>query len=94
MTGAAFHLAKPYRLSYICRVVYPLSRRFAIHPRPFDRLLAIALEIFTRASSGKEHEELWLVAEYLGFFLGGPFDAPRKHVGTLLRTQHFAWPLP
>lgn len=61
---------------------YPLSARFAIHPRPFDRLLAIALEIFTRAPSGKENEELGLVAEYLAFFLEGSFNAARKHVGT------------
>ncbi|MCA3579367.1 MAG: Fic family protein [Bradyrhizobium sp.] len=61
---------------------YPLSPRFAIHPRPYDRLLATALEIFTRAPIGKENEELSLVAEYLAFFLGGPFDAPRKHVGS------------
>ena len=61
---------------------YPLSPRFAIHPRPLDRLLATALEIFTRAPAGKENEELALVAEYLAFFLDGPFNAPRKHVGT------------
>jgi fido (protein-threonine AMPylation protein) len=61
---------------------YPLSPRFAIHPRPFDRLLATALEIFTRAPAGKENEELALVAEYLAFFLDGPFNAPRKHVRT------------
>lgn len=61
---------------------YPLSARFAIHPRPFDRLLAIALEIFTRAPAGQENEELGLVAEYLAFFLDGPFNALRKHVGT------------
>jgi fido (protein-threonine AMPylation protein) len=61
---------------------YPLSPRFTIHPRPFDRLLATALEIFTRAPAGRENEELGLVAEYLGFFLDGPFNAPRKHVGT------------
>jgi Fic/DOC family len=60
---------------------YPLSPRFVIHPRPFDRLLAIDLEIFTRAPAGKENEELGLVAEYLAFFLDGPFNAPRKHVG-------------
>ena len=59
----------------------PLSPRFAIHPRPFDRLLAVALEIFTRAPAGKEDEELGLVAEYLAFFLEGPFNAPRRHVG-------------
>jgi fido (protein-threonine AMPylation protein) len=60
---------------------YPLSARFAIHPRPFDRLLAIALEIFTRASAGQENEELGLVAEYLAFFLDGPFNGTRKHLG-------------
>lgn len=61
---------------------YPLSARFAIHPRPYDRLLATALEIFSRAPVGEENGELGLVAEYLAFFLDGPFDAPRKHVGT------------
>ncbi|WP_210203322.1 Fic family protein [Rhizobium anhuiense] len=61
---------------------YPLSARFSIHPRPYDRLLATALEIFTRAPVGEENGELGLVAEYLGFFLDGPFNAPRKHVGT------------
>lgn len=61
---------------------YPLSARFAIHPRPYDRLLATALEIFTRAPTGRENEELGLIAEYLAFFLDGPFNAPRKHVGT------------
>jgi fido (protein-threonine AMPylation protein) len=53
---------------------YPLSPRFVIDPRPFDRLLAIALEIFTRAPAGKENEELGLVAEYLAFFLDGPLQ--------------------
>jgi fido (protein-threonine AMPylation protein) len=61
---------------------FPLSNRFTIHPRPYDRLLALALETFTRAPKGKETEEVGLVAEYLGFFLDGPFDAPRKQLGT------------
>lgn len=60
---------------------YPLSARFAIHPRPYDRLLATALEIFTRSPVGEENGEVGLVAEYLAFFLDGPFNAPRKHVG-------------
>ena len=60
---------------------YPLSPRFAIHPRPFDRLLAAALELFGRAPADEEQEELGLVAEYLGFFLDGPFNAPRRNVG-------------
>ena len=60
---------------------FPLSPRFVIHPRPFDRLLAVALENFGRAPADEEQEELGLVAEYLAFFLDGPFNAPRKHVG-------------
>ena len=60
---------------------FPLSPRFAIHPRPFDRLLASALETFTRLPADMEQEELGRVAEYLAFFLDGPFNAPRKHVG-------------
>ena len=60
---------------------FPLSPRFVIHPRPVDRLLAVALENFGRASADEEQEELGLVAEYLAFFLEGPFNAPRKHVG-------------
>ena len=59
---------------------YPLTNRFAIHPRPYDRLLAIALEIFTSAPENNENNELGLPAEYLGFFLGGEFDAPRKNL--------------
>jgi hypothetical protein len=61
---------------------FPLSPRFAIHPRPYDRLLATALEIFTCALAGDENGELGLVAEYLGFFLDGPFNSPRSHVAT------------
>lgn len=62
---------------------YPLSARFAIHPRPFDRLLAMALERFARSSPGEENAELGLVAEYLAFFLDGPFAGVRRHVATL-----------
>jgi fido (protein-threonine AMPylation protein) len=58
---------------------YTLSDRFALHPRPYDRLLATALEIFTTAPKGKNAEELGLVAEYLAFFLGSPFNAVRKN---------------
>ena len=59
---------------------FPLSARFVIHPRPFDRLLAVALENFGRAPEDEEQEDLGLVAEYLAFFLEGPFNSPRKHV--------------
>ena len=63
---------------------FPLSLRFIICPRPFDRLLAVALENFGQAPDDKEREELGLVAEYLAYFLDGPFNAPRKHVGIAL----------
>nr|WP_313634985.1 Fic family protein [Brevundimonas diminuta] len=59
---------------------YPLSPRFAIHPRPYDRLLAIALETFTTAPPETADGEVGLVAEYLAFFLDGPFDAVRAHL--------------
>ena len=61
---------------------FPLSARFAIHPRPYDRLLATALEIFTRAPANEENSVLALVAEYLAFFLDGTFNALRKHIST------------
>lgn len=50
----------------------PMSSRFAIHPRSYDRLLASQLEAFTRSNGAKE--QLASVAEYLAFWLGGPFD--------------------
>ena len=59
---------------------FPLSPRFVIHPRPFDRLFAVALENFGRTPEDEEQEDLGLVAEYLAFFLEGLFNAPRKHV--------------
>ena len=42
---------------------FPLSPRFAFHPQPFGRLLASALETFSRVPKGKEDEELDIVAE-------------------------------
>jgi fido (protein-threonine AMPylation protein) len=76
------HVQRAIFASMATEFGYALSARFAIHPRPYDRLLATALEIFSCAPIGKENEELGLVAEYLGFFLDGPFNAPRKHVAT------------
>ena len=63
------HIQRAIFAAMATNFCYALSPRFAIHPRPFDRLLALALEIFTRAPAGKENEELGLVAEYLAFFL-------------------------
>lgn len=59
---------------------FTLSARFAIHPRPFGRLMALALESYSRAPNGTEHEELDLVSEYLGLLLDAPFLGPRKHI--------------
>ena len=56
----------------------PLSQRFAIHPRTFDRLLAFPLEMFTRSGGGQDY--LAMVAEYLAFWLSGPFDAPGQGI--------------
>jgi fido (protein-threonine AMPylation protein) len=55
----------------------PLSCRFAIHPRPFDFLLAYALEKFSD-SQNHDDQSRWgmAVAEYLAQWLGGQFDAP------------------
>ncbi len=58
----------------------PLSTRFQIHPRPFGQLLATALEIFASTPPGEENAVLPLVAEYLAFFLDGPFIEPRKNI--------------
>lgn len=52
----------------------PMSSRFAIHPRSFDRLLASQLEIFTRNNGPQS--QLDAIAEYLAFWLAGPFDVP------------------
>ncbi|MGY4356320.1 hypothetical protein ACVWZR_005379 [Bradyrhizobium sp. i1.3.1] len=76
------HVQRAIFAAMVAEYGYPLSPRFVIHPRPFDRLLATALELFSCAPAGKADEELPLVAEYLGFFLDGPFSGPRKPVQT------------
>lgn len=58
----------------------PLPSCFVIHPGSFDRLLAHALDNFGQASEDERQEDLGLVAEYLAFFLEGPFNAPRERV--------------
>jgi hypothetical protein len=60
---------------------YPLSPRFAIHPRPYDSLLAVALEFFTVAPLEKRNDEAPMLAEYLSYFLQGPFSKPRAFLG-------------
>lgn len=62
---------------------FQLSPRFAIHPRPYGKLFAIALEICTKARSDQSNEQLDLVAEYLGFFLDGHFNSVRMQLSTV-----------
>jgi len=76
------HVQRTLFAAYATDVGFTLSNRFAIHPRPYDRLLGTALEIFTRAEGNSWQGELPLVGEYLAFFLGGAFDAPRKNLAT------------
>lgn len=54
----------------------PLSPRFALHPRSYDRLLAWPLEMFTRAKESERPACIATVAEYLSTWLAGPFDQP------------------
>jgi fido (protein-threonine AMPylation protein) len=58
----------------------PLAARFAIHPRPFDSLLAWPLEMFTRAAPEQRERFLGMVAEYLSSWLAGPFDLPASGI--------------
>ncbi|KEQ53712.1 Fic family protein [Sphingobium chlorophenolicum] len=58
----------------------PLAARFAIHPRPFDSLLAWPLEAFTRASAEQREPFIGMVAEYLSSWLAGPFDRPASGI--------------
>lgn len=58
----------------------PLASRFTIHPRPFDRLLAWPLEMFTRAKPDQREHFLAMVAEYLSSWLAGPFDRPASGI--------------
>ena len=54
----------------------PLSARFALHPRSYDRLLAWPLELFTRAEESDRPTYIAMVAEYLAAWLAGPFEQP------------------
>jgi fido (protein-threonine AMPylation protein) len=48
---------------------YQTNNRFTIHPRPYDRLFAIALELFARAPEASANLELGIVGEYLKFYI-------------------------
>jgi fido (protein-threonine AMPylation protein) len=63
------HLQRALFAALALELGYELSSRFAIHPRPFGRLFAVALEMFARAPNGTSTEQLDLVSEYLDFFI-------------------------
>lgn len=65
------HVQRAIFAAMITEFGYPLNSRFALHPRPFDALLAIALELF--ATKGQKESEGALIAEYLGYWVDGPF---------------------
>ncbi len=68
------HLQRALFAAAAAELSIPLSTRFALHPRSFDRLLALQLEIFTRSNGPQS--QLAAIAEYLAFWLAGPFDMP------------------
>lgn len=72
------HVQRAVFAAMVMEFGYQLNRRFAIHPRPFDTVLAMMLELFT--TTGQKDVETPLLAEYLGYFVDGPFEAVR---GTL-----------
>lgn len=66
------HIQRALFAAEVLEFGYPLNARFSIHPRPYDRLLAVALELFTR-SNQRENDQLPLIVEYLGYLIDGPF---------------------
>lgn len=54
----------------------PLSKRFALHPRAHDFLLAVVLETYSRGPDAVRPRWVSGAAEYLVQWLGGPFEAP------------------
>lgn len=70
------HIQRALFAAAATELAIPLGSRFAIHPRPFDRLLAWPLEMFTQAKPDQREHFLAMVAEYLSSWLAGPFDLP------------------
>ena len=74
------HVQRALFVAAATELAIPLAPRFAIHPRPFDSLLAWPLEMFTRAAPAQRERFLAMVAEYLSSWLGGPFDVPASGI--------------
>jgi len=76
------HIQRALFAAAAAELSIPMSSRFALHPRSFDRLLAHQLEIFTRTNGPQSH--LAAIAEYLAFWLAGPFDMPGSGISNRL----------
>lgn len=74
------HIQRALFAAAATELAIPLAARFAIHPRPFDRLLAWPLEMFTRAAPDHREQFLAMVAEYLSSWLAGLFDLPASGI--------------
>lgn len=74
------HVQRALFAAAATELAIPLGTRFAIHPRPFDSLLAWPLEMFTRAAPEQRERFLAMVAEYLSSWLAGPFDLPASGI--------------
>jgi len=74
------HIQRALFAAAATELAIPLASRFAIHPRPFDRLLAWPLEMFTMAKPDQREHFLAMVAEYLSSWLAGPFDLPASGI--------------
>lgn len=74
------HIQRALFAAAAAELEVPLASRFAIHPRPFDRLLAWPLERFTIAKPDQREHFLAMVAEYLSSWLAGPFDRPASGI--------------
>ena len=74
------HVQRALFAAAASELAIPLAARFATHPRPFDRLLAWPLEMFTRAAPDQREHFLAMVAEYLSSWLAGSFDRPASGI--------------
>lgn len=63
------HVQRALLLASACELNLKVSDRWTIHPRPYDRLFALALEMFTRAPANEPLKNLDLVSQYVELFL-------------------------
>lgn len=72
------HVQRALFAAVVTEMGCSLNARFAIHPRPYDRLMGGALELFATSDTNWQ-AELPLIMEYLSYFIDGSFAAgPRR----------------